>query len=149
MKNKNLILFLGILSVLFFACKKTDNGPVLTPQQKALTNRIWKLESLTVPKLNDSSQDSSITKSCSDSALMAFDIYNVYQLADPSKSCDSSFVPYAKGNWELSSDNDSLLLYGKRNFAWKIEILNDTILKATFRDSISPDNNFLKKIILK
>ena len=149
MKNKNLILFLGNLSVLFFACKKTDNGPVLTPQQQALTNRIWKLESLTVPKVNDPSQDSSITKSCSDSALMAFDIFNVYQLADPSKSCDSSIVPYAKGNWELSSDNDSLLLYGKRNFAWKIETLNDTILKATFRDSISPDNNFLKKITLK
>jgi hypothetical protein len=42
-----------------------------------------------------------------------------------------------------------LLLDGKRNFAWKIEVLNDTILKATFRDSISPDKNFLKKITLK
>jgi hypothetical protein len=149
MKNKNLILSLGILSLIFFACKKTDNGPILTSQEKALTSRIWKLESLTVPKVSDPSQDSSITKSCSDSALMAFDIFNVYQLADPSKACDSSIVPYDKGNWELSSDNDSLLLDGKRNFAWKIEVLNDTILKATFRDSISPDKNFLKKITLK
>lgn len=150
MKNKNSILSLGILCMLFFAaCKKTDNGPVLTPQEKALTGRIWKLQSLTVPGINDPSQDSSITQSCSDSALMAFDIYHVYQLADPSKGCDSSIVPYSKGNWALTAGSDSLFLSGDRNLAWKIEVLNDTILKATFRDSISPTNDWVKKITFK
>ena len=149
MKSKNL-LSIGIVSVLFFAaCKKLDNGPALTPQQKALTNKIWKLKTLTVPKVSDPSQDSSITKPCSDSALMAFDIYSVYQLADPSKSCDSSIVSYSKGNWALSSNNDSLVLFGKRRLAWKLEMLNDTILKATFRDSISPEKNSVKKITFK
>jgi hypothetical protein len=149
MKNKNL-LSVGIVSVLFFAaCKKLDNGPSLTPQQKALTNKIWKLKSLTVPKLSDPSQDSSILKSCSDSALMAFDIYSVYQIADPTKSCDSSIIPYSKGNWAMSSNNDTLLLFSKRNLAWKIDMVNDTILKATFRDSISPEKNAVKKITFK
>jgi hypothetical protein len=149
MKNKNLILSLFVSAILFAACEKTDTGPVLTPQEKALTNKIWALESLTVPAINDPSQDSSITTPCSDSALMAFDIYGVYQIADPSKACDSTIVPYAKGNWAISSDGDSLALMGKRNFIWKIEMLNDTILKATFRDSISPDKNYLKKITFK
>lgn len=149
MKNKNLILSLIVAGTFLAACKKTDNGPTLTPQERALTNRIWALKSLTVPKVSDPSEDSSITKSCSDSALMAFDVFGNYQIADPSKACDSTIVPYSKGNWAISSDGDSLALVGKRNFVWKIEMLNDTILKATFRDSISPEKNYLKKITLK
>jgi len=150
MKNRNLILSLGTFCVMVFvACKKTENGPVMTPQQRALTGKIWKLTSLTVPSKINPSLDSSITTSCGDSAVMAFDIFGVYQLADPSKSCDSTIVPYSKGNWAITSDNDSLLLYSKRQFAWKIEVLNDTILKASFRDSTSGSNNWLKKITLK
>ena len=149
MKNKNLILSLFVSAILFAACEKTDNVPVLTPQEKALTSKIWGLESLTVPAINDPSQDSSITTACSDSALLAFDMYGNYQIADPSKACDSTIVPYSKGNWAISPDGDSLALIGNRNFIWKIEMLNDTILKATFRDSISPDKNYLKKITFK
>jgi hypothetical protein len=80
---------------------------------------------------------------------MAFDIYSVYQIADPTKSCDSSIIPYSKGNWAMSSNNDTLLLFSKRNLAWKIDMVNDTILKATFRDSISPEKNAVKKITFK
>jgi hypothetical protein len=71
-------------------------------------------------------------------------------LADGSKNgCDSTAVPYDKGVWALSADNDSLLLKGTRTFAWKLEKLNDTLITATFRDSISPTENWLKKITLK
>jgi len=149
MKNKNLILSLIVFGTFFAACKKTDNGPTLTPQQSALTNRIWSLKSLTVPKAGNASEDSSITKSCSDSALMAFDMFGNYQIADPSEGCDSSIVPYSKGRWAISSNGDSLELIGKRSFIWKIIMLNDTILKATFHDSVSPENNMLKKITFK
>lgn len=154
MKKVNKILVPGVLAALFFAaCQKTDNGPTLTPQEKALTGisqqKVWKLQSLTVPKWDDPTKDSSITKSCSDSALMAFDAYKAYQLADASKGCDSTIVPYAKGTWALSAGSDSLVLQGARKFVWKIEKLNDTILKATFRDSISPEKNWLKTITLK
>ena len=150
MINKKSLLSLGILCMIFLAaCKKTDNWPVLTPQERALTNRIWRLQSLTVPKVSDPTKDSSITKSCSDSALIAFDIYNNFQLADATKSCDSTIVPYDRGIWSFSTTSDSLILKGKRNFVWKIQNLNDTLFKATFRDSISPDKNWLKTITFK
>lgn len=150
MKIRNVIVCLGISTMIYLsACQKTENGRVLTPQEIALTGKIWKLNSLTVSSKTNPSLDSSITTSCGDSALMAFDIFGVYQLADPSKSCDSSIVPYSNGNWAITGDNDTLVLYSKRNFAWKIETLNDTIFKASFRDSTSPENNWLKKITLK
>ena len=151
MKNKKSILALQVICIVVLAaCKKTDNFPTLSPAQKALTGKIWKIQSLTVPQIADPTQDSSIIEPCADSALMAFDVYGNYQLADGSREgCDSSSVPYAKGVWALSANNDSLLLQGSRNFVWKIEMLNDSIVKATFRDSISPAKNLIKKITLK
>lgn len=151
MKNKKSILSLAIVCIFVFAaCKKTDNGPELTPQQKALTGRIWQLKSLTVPQVSDPSVDSSIIQTCADSALLAFDVYGNFQLADGSKNgCDSTAVPYDKGLWALSADNDSLLLKGTRTFAWKLEKLNDTLIVATFKDSVSPTEHWLKKITLK
>jgi hypothetical protein len=136
-------------SLVFAACKKTDNGPVLTPQEKILTNKIWKVKSLTMPKADNASVDSSILPACGDSAMILFDVFKAFQLADGSKGCDSVNVPYEKGNWKFSTTSDSLLLTGKRSFVWKIEKLNDTIVKATFRDSISPTKNWLKTITLK
>ena len=151
MKNKKSILSLAIVCIFVFAaCKKTDNGPALTPQQKALTGRIWQLKTLTVPQISDPTKDSSIIQTCADSALLAFDVYGNFQLADGSKNgCDSTAVPYDKGIWALSSDNDSLLLKGTRTFTWKLETLNDSVITATFRDSISPTESWLKKITLK
>jgi hypothetical protein len=151
MRNKKSILSLAIVCIFVFAaCEKTNNGPTLTPEQKALTGRVWQLQSLTVPQVNDPSIDSSIIQSCADSALLAFDVYGNFQLADRSKNgCDSISVPYDKGVWGLSSDNDSLLLKGTRTFVWKLETLNDSVITATFRDSISPTKSWLKKITLK
>ena len=156
MKSINRILGLALSSTLLFAaCQKTVDSPSLTEREKALignsgAGKIWKLYSLSVPKAGDALADSSIMLPCADSALMAFDIYNAYQLANVSKTaCDSIAVPYSIGNWALSASGDSLLLRGQRNLIWKLEILNDSTLKAVFRDSISPDKNWLKTIILK
>ena len=150
MKKVNKIVALGVFAALFFAaCEKNDNGPKLTPKEKALTGKVWKLQSLTIPQSADPSKDSSIMTPCADSALMAFDLYKAYQLANTAKACDSTIVPYDKGNWAFSAGSDSLLLKGKRNFVWKIQLLNDTIIKATFRDSIAPAQNWVKTITLK
>lgn len=156
MKPINKILAFALLSVLLLsACQKTNDGPVLTAKERTLigtsgAGKIWILQSLTMPKAGDASVDSSIRKPCADSALMAFDIYKAYQLANGSKgACDSIAVPYSIGSWSLSADGDSLLLHGKRDLVWKVEILNDNMLKAIFRDSLSPDKNWLKTIILK
>lgn len=149
MKNKNLILSLGIFCMILASCDKTPDMPQLTAQEKALTGHIWQLQTLTVPK-SDASADSSIKKSCSDSALMAFNMSHLFQLADASKGgCDTTIVPYDKGNWAFSAGKDSLLLTGKRTFVWKIVTLNDTLFKATFLDSISPEKHSVKTITLK
>jgi len=155
MKQMNKTLAFALLSsLLFAACKKTVDGPSLTDREKALignsgAGKIWRLHSLTVPKNGDALADSSIMLPCADSALMAFDMYHAFQLANVSKAaCDSVAVPYSIGNWALSASGDSLLLRSKRNVIWKLEILNDSTLKAVFRDSISPDKNWLKTIIL-
>ena len=155
MKQKNLFLAVALLPLLFFAaCEKNDNGPVLTVKEKALigagAGKIWELQSITVPKSNDPSVDSSIMQPCADSALMAFDMYKAYQLANGSKAaCDSVAVPYSIGSWSLSVGGDSLLLHGKRDLVWRLETLDENTLKAVFRDSTAPDKNWLKTIILK
>ncbi len=149
MKTKNYILALGALTALFFAaCKKTDSGPSLTAKEKTLTSKVWKLESLTVPKSDDATKDSSIMKTCSESALAAFDAYKAFQIAD-SKNCDSTIVPYDKGTWKFFANEDSLSLEGKKKLALKIITLNETTLKAVFRDSVAPDKISVKTITFK
>ena len=143
---------LGLLGlVTFAACKKNDNGvPTLTPKETILTSKVWKLYSLTVPKSNNPSEDSSITKPCSDSTLVAFDVYKVYQIADRSlNSCDSTIVPYDRGTWALSAADSLTLNGGNRKFVWKIQVLNDSLVKATYRDSTAPTRNWLKTITFK
>ncbi len=155
MKQKNILLAIALLPALFFAaCEKNDSGPVLNAKERALigagAGKIWKLQSLTVSKSDDPSVDSSILQPCADSALMAFDMYKTYQLANASKTaCDSVAVPYSIGSWSLSLGGDSLLLHGKRKLVWKLETLDENTLKAVFRDSIAPDKNWIKTIILK
>lgn len=141
---------LGIGGLLLFAaCKKNDNNvPVLTPKEQILSSKVWKLQSLTVPKSDNPAQDSSITKDCSDSALFLFDVYKNFQVAD-SKSCDSTIIPYDKGKWALSADDSLFLTGSKRNLAWKVVTLNDNTVKAVFRDSTAPARNWLKTITLK
>lgn len=149
MKKTNYFLALGILGLFLFAsCKKDDKGPVLTTKEKILTSKTWKLKSITVPKKGDATVDSSIAKDCSAAALFAFDSYKNFQIKSPA-ACDSSIVNYEKGSWSLSS-LDSLTLQGaKRKFVWKITVLNDSIVKATYRDNSVPDKSLLKTITLK
>ena len=151
MKTTNYLWAFGIFGlVLFAACEKDNNDiPVLTPKEQILTSKVWKMHSITVPGTEDPSTDSLITKECADSALFVFDVYKRFQIADPVGNCDSTIVPYEKGNWSLSAA-DSLTLNGaRRKLTWKVNTLNDSIVKATFRDSIAPDKNWLKTITLK
>ena len=122
---------------------------MLTPKEKILVNKTWKVDSLTIPKISDATKDSSIAKECSEDALLDFDASKAFRFTDPSKTCDSSLVPYGNGTWSLGVSNDTLVLNGARKLAWKIIELNNTRLKATFRDSIAPDKIQMKTIILK
>lgn len=147
MKKLNKNLALGIFGLLFFAaCKKSENGPVLSPNEKLLTAKVWELKTLTVP---GEEEETSILIDCAKEASMAFDAYKNFQFADPTKECDSTVVPYDKGKWAFNATGDSLILEGKRKLAWKIVKLDESMLQATFRDSISPEENVVKTITLK
>jgi hypothetical protein len=150
MKTLNNLIPLATLGLLFFAaCKKNDDGPVLTPKEKILVDKTWKVDSLTIPKISNPSMDSSIAKECSEDALLDFDANKAYRFTDPSKSCDSSLIPYGNGTWSLGVSNDTLVLNGPKKLSWKIIALDNTRLEATFRDSFSPDKIQMKTIILK
>lgn len=150
MKTLNNLIPLATLGLLFFAaCKKNDNEPILTPKEKILVNKTWKVDSLTIPKISDPTKDSSIAKECSEDALLDFDANKAFRFTDPSKTCDSTIVPYGNGTWTLGVSNDTLVLNGAKKLAWKIIKLDNTRLEATFRDSISPDKIQMKTIILK
>ena len=150
MKTLNNLIPLATLGLLFFAaCKKNDDGPVLTQKEKILVNKTWTVDSLTIPKVSDPTKDSSIAKECTEDASLDFDANKAFRFTDPSKTCDSSLVPYGNGAWSLGASNDTLVLNGARKFSWKIIKLENARLEATYRDSISPDKIQMKTIILK
>jgi hypothetical protein len=151
MKKIRMIVGGGLIGVWIFSACSKDNSPVLTPLEQKLTAKIWRLNSLTVPKVSDAAQDSSITLPCSDSALAVFDVYHNYQVANPTKYCDSTIVPYDLGRWAFNSSEDSLILTGNRK-RWVLKILqftDTTLLKATYKDSMAPDKVWIKTISLK
>ncbi len=150
MKTKHYLLATCVLSITVFAsCKKDKDEPRLNEKELLLTAHTWKVTSITVPKISDSKADSTITTDCSLLATVDFKTGRTFEVADPKKSCDSTVVPYSKGTWTFISANDVLTLKGSKEMSWKITTLSATELKATFRDSISPQKIQLKTITLK
>jgi virulence-associated protein VapD len=152
MKKGMMMLSLGLVGFIIFAsCNKSNNGPSLTANEQHLSSRTWKLNGLTMPKVSNPLVDSSITSPGSDSTLAAFDAYHNFQIANFSKqTSDSISIPYDLGTWAFNNTQDSLYLQGKKmSRIWKIIQLNDTIVKATYKDSLSPSKVWIKTITLK
>lgn len=151
MKKEMMILSFGLLGLIIISACNKSNGPSLTANEQKLSAKTWRLNKLTMPQVNNPLVDSSITSACSDSALAAFDGYHNFQIASFSKqACDSISIPYDLGVWSFNHTEDSLFLKGKRmSRAWKIITLNDTIVKATYKDSLSPSKVWMKTITLK
>lgn len=146
-----MILGVGLTGFLIFSACNKDNTPSLTNNGQKLVSKVWRLKAFTVPQVNNPSVDSSIMSPCSDSVLAAFDAYRNFQIANGAKqTCDSSKIPYDIGTWSFNAAEDSLILHGyKKNRVLKINKLNDTILIATYKDSLSPSNVLKKTITLK
>lgn len=149
MKTKNLLIVTSVLFALSIsACKKDDNEPKLTPTEKLLVKE-WSVDSLVMKKLSNPETDSVITNDCITKAVIVFDAFKKFQVADVKKNCDSTSLPYDFGTWSLSASGNQLSLKGKRNIIWNIQLLTADKIKATFRDSLSPQHNFVKTIVLK
>ena len=135
----------------FTACDK-DDEPV-TAKEKQISAREWKITDITRPKILNISQDSSIMKACTGDDRLVFGLNGntrSVQLKDNISKCDSTIFFYDNGSWAINGAQDQVQLNGaKRIQKWKILLLNDSIMKVQWRDSISNSNNVLKTISLK
>ena len=142
--------FLFTLTV-FVACKKENKS--LTTVEKQLSAREWQITSITRPKISNPAEDSSIAKNCSTDDRLTFGINGnsrSFQFKDNSAKCDTTIFQYDNGAWLLNSSENNLQLNGAiRLQNWKILLLNDSILKVQWLDSISTSNKVLKTITLK
>ena len=148
MKTKHYLLALCAFSMIAFtACKKDKDKPELNAKEVLLTAHSWKLKTLTVPK-KIGEGDSSITKECSAKATFDFSKTKSFQVGDPDKNCDSTLVPYSKGNWSYALSTDSLAFTGTKKMTWKVTSLTESELKAIFKDSLAPDKVYIKTLTL-
>lgn len=135
----------------FTACDK-DDEPV-TAKERQISAKEWKITDITRPKILNTSQDSSIMKACTGDDRLVFGINGntrSFQLKDNTSKCDSTIFFYDNGNWAINGAQDQVQLNGaRRTQKWKILLLNDSIMKVQWRDSISTSNNVLKTISLK
>lgn len=145
--QKILYIAAGLIMLGFVACKK-DKSTSLTAQEKLLVKN-WTIDSLTMKSMVHPQEDSSILKNCVKQSKVLFNSSKQFQIVDVAKNCDSLALPYGKGTWSLATNGGQLVLDGSRDLKWQILSLTNEKIKATFRDSLSPQHNFVKTIVLK
>ncbi|CAN5556345.1 hypothetical protein BH10BAC2_BH10BAC2_32680 [soil metagenome] len=155
MKKKHLLKFLFIAaagSMAMMACNNTDPVPPPEKLQK-LIQTDWKINDITVPKKTAPGGDSSISLTCSTDDLILFGANGIYDFQDGTAKCDSNIFNYSQGYWGYDLDNDSVQLAvitpTAKYVSWKVLTLNDSVLKATYIDSVVPANKIIKTISFK
>lgn len=131
----------GIAVALMFAvasCSKDDD--VITTKEELLTNHDWKIIALTIPSVTNPSSDSSVLVSCDQESRLQFSSGYTYNFTNnTSGGCSNSLFKYGTGRWIYDNITDSLYFTSNAmQFTWKVYELSDTLLKASYSDSISP-----------
>jgi len=155
MKKQNLvkIFFAAFTAGLFLiACNTADSVPLPAEIQKLIQNN-WKINDITIPKKAAPGGDSSILLSCMNDDLALFGSNGIFELQDGTAKCDSAAFYYSKGYWGYDLDNDSVQLAvvipASKYISWKVVTLNDSVLKVTYIDSLTPANKTIKTISFK
>lgn len=130
------------------ACKKNDDGPVVPDKVKKLLAN-WRITAITTP--NETGTDSSILKPCTADDLIKF-TQTGYDFDDGNTKCDSSLFFYSKGNWTYKLTDDSIQLGATsvaKYLSWKVLLLNDSLMKIRYTDSMNPAKKLVKTISFK
>lgn len=132
---------LGIAVALIFtvsSCSKDDD--VMLTKEELLTNHDWKITSLTIPSVNNPSADSSVMVSCDEEGRLQFSSSYTYNFTNnTSGGCSNSLFKYGTGTWSYDSSTDSLhITSNTMHLTWKVYELSDTLLRASYKDSIFP-----------
>jgi hypothetical protein len=133
----------------FIACTK---DPVdTTPDKVKKLMHDWKITAISVPKSGMPETDSSLFKTCMEDDIIRFNTAG-FNFQDGANKCDSSIFPYSNGGWAYDLAADSIKL-GATNpvkyRSWKVIVLNDSILKVKFIDSLNPAKKLTKTISFK
>ena len=130
------------------ACNKDNNGPQVPDKVKKLMYN-WRITDITVPR--ESGADSSISKTCTSDDLAKFTQAG-FDFDDGAAKCDSTLFFYSKGNWTYKLTDDSIQLAATtpaKYISWKVLLLNDSIMKVRYTDSLNPAKKLVKTISFK
>jgi hypothetical protein len=130
------------------ACNKDNNGPQVPDKVKKLMYN-WHITDITVPR--ESGADSSISKTCTSDDLAKFTQAG-FDFDDGAAKCDSTLFFYSKGNWTYKLTDDSIQLVATtpaKYLSWKVLLLNDSIMKVRYTDSLNPAKKLVKTISFK
>lgn len=152
MKTISILKFLAVVvccTAVFAACKDNDTDPVPDKVKKLMHD--WKITAISVPKSGAPETDSSLLKTCMADDIIKFNSTG-FDFQDGANKCDTSIFYYSKGSWAYDLGADSIKL-GATNpvkyRSWKVILLNDSVMRVKFVDSISPNYKPTKTISFK
>ena len=142
------LLMTSLLTTIIVGCDKEDTIPP-SPHESLLTLREWKIVDITRKSLTNPEKDSSLLKTSNGDDRVKFFTNRQFDISDGTLKSDSTLL-YDKGSWSYVSTQNVIQLAGtKRAQKWQVQLLNDTLLKVQWLDSVSATNKVLKTIQLK
>ena len=130
------------------ACDKNDDAPQIPDKVKKLMFN-WKITGITTP--SEAGTDSSISKTCMTDDLVKFTQAG-FDFDDGATKCDSTLFYYSKGQWAYKLADDSIQLAAltpAKYISWKVVLLNDSIMKVKYTDSLNPAKKLVKTVSFK